>query len=56
MLGVDLVTNVTTPEPERVVRGVATQEQLDKYREEHGHNPIVGNPIRKGLCGTSSFW
>lgn len=48
--GVDLVTNVATPEPERVVRGVATQEQLEKYREEHGHNPIVGNPIEKDFA------
>lgn len=48
--GVDLVTNVTAPEPEKVVRGVATQEQLDKYREEHGHNPIVGNPIEKDFA------
>lgn len=46
---IDLVT-VTAPEPEKVVRGAATQEQLAKYRDEHGHHPIVGNPIEKDFA------
>lgn len=38
------------PTAPSVVRNAATQSDLARYREEHGHGPIVGNPIERDFA------